>query len=179
MPGRQSPHAEESSEYQQDRRFVLELCSFLDSLPRPATTLIGEGDTDGTITHREIPTPELNLARGLEEGMVEAERCGVRSARSGIRMALHDLLEMSRDLTAAQVREANNRMACAGLPTLTAMRERIWQTLSKVLKRRRCRTEAEYYFVVERVNSVGDELSPEDRRRLESIIADFESHRRG
>jgi len=85
---------------------------------------------------------------------------------------------MSRDLSGQQVRTVDDRMAAAGLPTLTAMRERVWQTVSKVLKRGKCRTDAEYYLVIERINDVGDlTLSTEERERLEQILRQYETRR--
>ena len=86
---------------------------------------------------------------------------------------------MSRDLRAQQVRTVDDRMAASSLPTLTAMRERVWQTVSKVLKRGKCRTDAEYYLVIERLNDVSDlTLSTEERERLEQIVGQYETRRK-
>ena len=86
---------------------------------------------------------------------------------------------MSRDLSAQQVRTVDDRMAASSLPTLTAMRERVWQTVSEVLKRGKCRTDAEYYLVIERLNDVSDlTLSTEERERLEQIVGQYETRRK-
>lgn len=72
----------------------------------------------------------------------------------------------------SQVRAVNDRMAASSLPTLTVMRERVWQTVSKVLKRGKCRTDGEYYLVIEGINGVSDlTLSTEERERLGQIVA--------
>ena len=86
---------------------------------------------------------------------------------------------MSRYLTPQQVRAVDDRMAASSLPTLTVMRERVWQTVSKVLKRGKCRTDGEYYLVIERINDVSDlTLSTEDRERLEQIVGPYEMRRK-
>ena len=93
-------------------------------------------------------------------------------------MGLQDVLEMSRVLTPQQVRTVHDRMATSSLPTLTAMRERVWQTVSKVLKRGTCRMDAEYYLVIERINDVSDlTISTEERERLEQIVGQHETRR--
>jgi len=94
-------------------------------------------------------------------------------------MGLQDVLEMSRVLTPQQVQAVDDRMAASSLPTLTAMRERVWQTVSKVLKRGKCRTDAEYCLVIERINDVGDlTRSTEERERLEQIVGQYETRRK-
>jgi len=144
VPKSQSLDAAQWNEYAQDRRFVLEWCSFFDSLPQPETMIVGERAADGTLISREVPTPQVKLAKAFGKG----------------------------------ARTVDDRMAAAGLPTLTAMRERVWQTVSKVLKRGKCRTDAEYYLVIERINDVGDlTLSTEERERLEQILRQYETRR--
>ena len=86
---------------------------------------------------------------------------------------------MSRELTAPQLRALDERMAASSLPTLTAMRERVWQTVSKVLKRGKCRTHAESYLVIERLNDLRDlTLCTEERERLEQIVGQYETRRK-
>ena len=97
MPDR-STRFQESEEYQQDRRFLLEFFEYL---------AIGDAATH------------------VKEGMASVERRGARAALARMRMALRDVMEMSRDFTPEQMREVDARMAAAGLPTLTVMRERI------------------------------------------------------
>jgi len=130
------------------------------------------------IVLREVPTPQVKLAKAFEEGVARAERSGFRSARAALRLGLQDVLEMSRVLTPQQVRTVHDRMATSSLPTLTAMRERVWQTVSKVLKRGTCRMDAEYYLVIERINDVSDlTISTEERERLEQIVGQHETRR--
>jgi len=133
MAGKRSP--EHDAEYEADRRFALGFSAFLDALPRSPTTTIGEGCPDASVVYREAPSPDLNLTESLADGLAQAERRGRRTARTGLRLALQDLLQMSRDLTPAQVRQADTRLGAAGLATLSAMRRRVWQTIPKALKR--------------------------------------------
>ena len=183
--GRGSPGMQERNNslrlaYEQEWRFLVELCTFLIPTIQTSTMIVGERAADETLVEGEVETPRIPLLSLLEEGRVAAERLGASKARAGLRMAIQDMLETSRVLTPAQVRDLDGRLSSAGLPTLTAMRERVWQTLAKVIARGRCRTEAEYYLVVERLSDMGDEtLSDDDRQTLGRIVGDFEErHKR-
>jgi hypothetical protein len=161
--------------YEQEWRFLVELCTFLSPMLQTSTMIFVGRAADETLVEGAVGTPRIPLLSILEEGRVAAERLGASKARAGLRMAIQDMLETSRVLTPAQVRELDGRLSSAGLPTLTAMRERVWRTLAKVISRGRCRTEAEYYLVVERLSDMDDEtLSDDDRQTLGRIVGDFE-----
>jgi hypothetical protein len=171
------------ADYERDRQFVLALAAFLDALPQSPTTIVGSGTSDGTVEYREIPTPTVNLVVGLACGLAagEARARGGRD-RIGLRLALQDLLEMSRDLTSDGVAAADRSLTQAGLPTLSAVRLRVWQTIPKVLRRGRIRTDAEYYLLVERLNDVSgeeDSLSVEDRVVLARLVNEHEQQAAG
>jgi len=93
VPKSQSLDAAQWNEYAQDRRFVLEWCSFFDSLPQPETMIVGERAADGTLISREVPTPQVKLAKAFEEGIARAQRSGLRSARAALRLGLQEVLD--------------------------------------------------------------------------------------
>jgi hypothetical protein len=166
--------------YEQERRFLLELCAFLEPVLQSSPMVVGERAADGTLIERVVETPRMPLLGLIEEGLAAVEQQGASKRRAGVRMAIQDMLATSRALTPAQVRDLDAKLTAAGLPTLTAVRERVWQTLNRVITRGRCRTEAEYYYVVERLADMGDEsLGEDDRRTLGLIVREFEDrHKR-
>lgn len=170
-----NPGVDTRRAYEQESRFLVELCTFLIPMIQTSTMILEERADDGTPVAGAAETVRIPFLSLLKEGLVETERMGASKARAGLRMAIQDMLETSRILTPAQVRELDGRLSSAGLPTLTAMRERVWRTLAKVMARGRCRTEAEYYLIVERLSNVDDEtLSGDDRQTLDRIVLDFE-----
>src|SRR5262245_50860363 len=107
----------QDADYESDRQFLLMLPSFIDALPQTPTTVVGEGRPDGTLEYREVSTVAPNLSAGLTESLAELEARGAAAARAGLRAALQDLLEMTRDLAPAQVRAADARLEAAGILT--------------------------------------------------------------
>jgi hypothetical protein len=150
-------------EYERDRAFVLALLGVFDSMVRQSTTGVDPQDEP------------LSWVAGLEKGLAEVEAKGRKIARIGMRMALQDVLEMTRGLTPDSVKAVDEAFDAGGLPTLSGMRRRVWKTIPKVLKRGRIRNEAEYYLLIERLNDVDDSgLSGEDRERLGLMVVEFE-----
>jgi hypothetical protein len=162
MSGRQLPPQEGASDYEQDRRFLLALASFLD--------LLMQAETEKLIDPATGRAPKLSTS--LAEGIVSIERRGQRAAHSGIRMALRDLLEISRELSAEQVREVDDRMLSAGLPTLTARRER--ESVPKSLKRGTIRSENEFRVLSGRADEIhADSSKTEEMAQINSLLATY------
>ena len=166
---------EPDADYLRDRAFLLALTAFLDSLPQSPTTIVGTGQSDGTVTYREVPNPPFEWHDTLAAELDKAEARGARIARTGLRLALQDTLEVTRDLPPPVIVQLNTYLGERGLPALSAVQTRVWQTIPKVLARGRIRTQVEYYLLIERLNDVSDEtLSASDRDRLAGIILDYE-----
>ena len=172
MPRKPSP--QRSAEYEGDWQFALVFSAFLDSLSRELTAPVGESRPDGTIASRLAPNTYISLADTLAAARASAESRGRHLSHTSVRMALQDLIEMSRDLNTEQLSQADARLAARGLPTVSAMRLKVWRTIPKVLKRGQIRNDLEYYLLVERLNDVDShELVPEDRLRLETMIETY------
>jgi hypothetical protein len=141
-------------DYGQMRAFLLALASFLDANFR-------------------MPTP---MSAGIEDGIKRMEaRSGPQKQLKGIRMAVGDFLEMTRDFTPQQVADADTAFAAAGAPLLSTMRAKIWRKVPKILARGKIRSEVEYYLVIERLNDMGpDGLEGPDRELADRLVAEFE-----
>jgi hypothetical protein len=94
-------------------------------------------------------------------------------------MAVADLLEMTRDLPASTVDQANVWLLAEGVASLSAMRERIWRQIPRILARGRIRNEVEYYLVADRMGDVGPDGLDEDERQLAAeLVAEYERQTR-
>lgn len=177
MPRQPTP--EQRAEYERERDFLLALCSFWDEVVRQSPPgKVGRPGPDGEVVWEEAPRLDLSWRATTEKTVEQIERESPSKARSAVRMGLQDLLEITRDLTREAVAVADQYLASLGLETLTAVRARVWQTLEKVMKRGRIRTELEYYFIVERLNDVSDEgVSDADRQILNEMVVDYEDRR--
>jgi hypothetical protein len=127
-------------DYGQMRAFLLALASFVD-------------------THLAmVPPMRPLLLAGLERNEASF---GPKVQLKGVRMAVGDLLEMTRDLTAEQVAKADATLAAEAAPTLSVVRTRFWRKVPKILARGKIRNEVEYYLVIERVNdTVAADVAP-------------------
>ncbi len=92
---------------------------------------------------------------------------------TGVRQSVADLLAMTRDLSAEEVRTADARLAAAGAIPLAEMRRRVWRIVPKVLARERIH-DVDEYDVVKNALDGGDDLVPADRARLETYRFEFE-----
>ena len=128
---------------------------------------------------RRHPQPGgLSLAQGLADGFSRPEKFSPSRQRQSVKMAVADMLEMTRDLSAEVLREAEAWLAGKRVPSLSQTRERIWQRVPKILKRGYIRDDAEYYLLSERLNDVGPTgLNGADREQAGQIVAAHESKR--
>ena len=178
MPRRNA--AEIEAEYQRFKRFALAFADLLDAraLADATPSWIGELGADGKIVYSQFRGPPSQLAPSLRESIAHLEHTRPRGWRSGLRQAIQDLLEMSRDFKHHEVLAADAALAEKGFPTLSILRSEIWGTIPKLLSRGRIRTESEYYLLVDRLNDMADEqLTPQDRERLAGMITEFEERR--
>ena len=145
---------DDRGDYAQMRAFVLALCRFLDS---------------------HFPT-SFSMGSGIAEGIQGMEaNVGPRTRLKGIRMAVADVLEMSRDFTREQLTAADAALAAEGAPLLSTMRARIWRKVPRILARGKIRNEVEYYLVIERLNDVGpDALQGAERELAGELVSQFE-----
>ncbi len=94
---------------------------------------------------------------------------------SGVRQAVGDFLEMTRDFTPQELKEADAYLTERGAVTLTDMRRQIWQLIPKILKRGKIRNDEEYYLLKERAISLDDpEMSDETRKLADRLLYEYE-----
>jgi hypothetical protein len=123
--------AELAEEYEQDRRFLLELWAILDPIFHASALHNAALAPDEATAERCRQMADVSYLDLIRRGLGDVEGQGNRASRTGIRLGLQDSLEFSRDFTPEEVRAADERMTAAGLPTLTAMRHRIWETIPR------------------------------------------------
>jgi len=94
---------------------------------------------------------------------------------SGMKQGVADELEMTRGLPQEVVKLADESLVAAGALSLTEMRSRVWRVIPKVLERGTIRTLDEFYVVKNVLDDDGEELSQDERARLEIMRFEFET----
>ena len=163
------PKSERQRRYEQLKSFILAFAEFIDSwsLTQPPGR-VGSPGPDGEIVWRTVEGPPLQMTPSLRSRIAQLETHSFSEALRGIRMALNDSLEMTRDLPTEGIKQADEFLTRHGCPSLTAMRELVWQRVPKILKRGRIRNDEEYYLIIERLNDISESRAsrvPTERRR--------------
>src|SRR5215471_10471732 len=169
MARRTSP--EKEAAYQADKGFAVHLASCWDEVVKLEYTAGGETSTaDGS------STPPLSMGPHLLAGLENLEQQYPGKARAGLKMAIHDLLEMTQDFPQSLVAAIDAKLRARGLMTLTDMRAREWRIIPKVLSRGRIKTDVEYYLLMHRLNDVSTSgLTEEQRSSLNGMVAEYEA----
>ncbi|HEX8192138.1 MAG TPA: hypothetical protein VF552_04495 [Allosphingosinicella sp.] len=111
-------------------------------------------------------TPEADPIVHLEQ----IERRSRAKARTGLAMAIGDLIEVTGDWSVLRVAQTDRLLAQHGLPTLTNMRLRFSAVVYRVLKRGCVKDDVEYHAVRNAV-----ELAGGGGAELWSLLAAYES----
>jgi hypothetical protein len=123
--------------------------------------------------------PKFHLAPALAKGLSESERQTRGVQVQGVRMAVADLLEMTRDWAPAEVAAVDGWLIARGLRSLSALREQVWKRVPKILARGRIRNDVEYRLMVERLNDLGpDSLGGQQRQTAAHLVAEYERARK-
>ena len=94
---------------------------------------------------------------------------------SGLKQAVGDLLEMTRDIILQETQEADAYLSERRAPTLTQMRREIWQLIPKILRRGKVRNDEEYYLLKERAISLDDpDMDDETRKVADRLLFEYE-----
>jgi hypothetical protein len=94
---------------------------------------------------------------------------------TGMKQGVADQLEMTRDLPQDVAKLADGFLVAAGAVTLTEMRRRVWRVIPKVLERGRIRTLDEFYVVKNVLDDNGEDLSGDERARLDKMRFEYET----
>ena len=145
-------------DYSQLRAFVLALAEFIDG---------------------RYPLPGgRSLTQGLADGFSGLEKFSPSRQRQGVKMAVADMLEMTRDLSGEALREMEAWLAAKRLESLSDIRARVWWRVPQILKRGYIRDDAEYYLLNERLNDTSPAgLDVADREQAGQIVAAYERKR--
>ena len=104
----------------------------------------------------------------------EIECYGLSSLLSGAKEAANDMIQMSVDMTADQVRRLDEALRADGVPTLSEMRMRYWRRYRSVLARGRIRSDLEFRMVAGVLADVEAKIPTEERDLLEKLSFEYE-----
>lgn len=137
---------------------------------------------------QEKVNPELRAHSALPNGTSygdfaaaqaqEALRSGaapLSALLTGVKQGVADQLEMTRDLPQHVVKLADEFLLAAGALSLTDMRCRVWRVIPKVLERGYFRTLDEFYVIKNVLDDDGEDLSHDERARLDAMRFEFET----
>ena len=117
-------------------------------------------------------------ASAFSEGIVAARGRSLAIRLSGIRQAVGDFLEMTRDFSVEELAAADEYLVGVDLEPLTEVRREFWNEVPKILRRGRIRSRSEYDLLNERLLQ-GDEYawSDADRQQAADLVAKYEATR--
>lgn len=95
-------------------------------------------------------------------------------ARTGLGMAINDILESSWDFEPAQINAIDIELASKGIVTLSELRRRYTRQFKAIIKRGNIRDETEYYLVSGILASFTGEANDDERIKLENLLSQFE-----
>ena len=121
-------------------------------------------------------TSYADLAVAAVQKMLTEGTAPFSEILTGVKQAVADQLEMTRDFLQDAVKRADDFLIAEGAVTLTEMRRRVWRVIPKVLNRGRIRSIDEFYVVKNVLDDDGENLPEKDRARLERMRFDFEMH---
>jgi hypothetical protein len=118
----------------------------------------------------ETLPPEHRLAACLET----LEKMGKKTARSGLRQAVNDFVEMSFRFESTEVKRLDSDLRSRGIVTLSEIRRRYSKGYAKIVNRGTIKNETEYYLI-RNVLDDPTEKTAEEQELLLKIILDYES----
>ena len=104
----------------------------------------------------------------------EIEHDGLSSLLSGAKEAANDMIQMSVDMTADQVRRIDAALRVDGVLTLSEVRVRYSGRYKSILKRGRIRSDMEFRMVAGILADVESTIPTEERARLERLSFEYE-----
>ena len=105
--------------------------------------------------------------------MAQLEQTEARSrsqARTGLAMAIGDIIEMTENLAPDQVARIDTLLDERGILTLTNVRARFWSRIRRLLERGAIKSERDYYAV----RNIVDALPEEEQGRAWQMLGSFE-----
>ena len=117
----------------------------------------------------DTPTPEAgSFLSSIREPVARAD------SLAGLRDAARDMVEWCQDLGPVSVARIDQHLRAAGLPTLTAMRDRGYRHVLRILSRGRVASEEEYRLLSAFTSDHGgSELGRDDFARAEELLGAY------
>ncbi len=103
------------------------------------------------------------------------EKRSMSRARIGLGYAIGDIVEMSFSFPPTEVAKIDRDFADRGIVTLSEIRRRYSRQFLKILKRGIIRNDPEYYLITGVLATFSADASDEERVKLDSLIAAYES----
>lgn len=106
--------------------------------------------------------------------VAEIEKQSHAKAKSGLGMAINDIVEMSSDWTPEKVAAADKRFLENGAPSLSEVRAKYSKKYLQVLKRGSIKSIKEYYLVKGVLDGGGIEPGAGEGEKLASMLTSYE-----
>ena len=120
---------------------------------------------------KKYPTTPPGLPSQFLENI---EKTSLSNAKKGLKMAIHDTIEMSSDWSPEQIAQADARFAAAGTFTLSEIRRRYSKKYLQILKRGVIRSEVEYYMLKGIHDSGSIEAGATEGSQIEAMLVAYE-----
>lgn len=108
-------------------------------------------------------------------GKAIVEQYGKSKALEGLRQAVNDTVEELTGRNCSDLARVDEILSCCGVLTFSEVYRRYATKYKKVLKRRKLKTETEYYLAKGMLDDLDSIASPEERVLLAGMIADYEN----
>ena len=105
------------------------------------------------------------------------EKKSPKRASSGLRQAINDCVERSLRLPHREAEDLDAQLRARGIVTLSELRRQYSRAYARIVRRGRINDEMEYYLVRNVANDP-TEKSADERRRLEQLLAVYETVQR-
>lgn len=105
----------------------------------------------------------------------ELERSSMAKAKSGLRMAVNDIVELSSSWAPEQVSEVDRQFLERGVLSLSEVRKKYSKRYIQILNRG-IRSLEDYYLIKGVVDGVRDNLSAEEEGVLVTMLTNFEQN---
>ena len=111
------------------------------------------------------------IAREVAEGI------GKAAALAGMQQAIYAAVETLEDFSEAQLEEFDAELKARGIVTLSELRRRNEALHAAIRERGALASEMEFYFVQHVLEETAPILDPEERARLERMVAHYDKNR--
>jgi hypothetical protein len=124
---------------------------------------------DKYLHHRD----EKEISNSLSYKISSLEERGASIAKSGVKMAISDILSETSPFNQDMIRKIDSNLSQNSLPTLSSMRVRYWKRYKSIIKRGKIQGLIEYY-AIKAIFEDTDEGTSEERDAMRRMLSDYE-----